>query len=216
MIGRSELQLPDSVHASRPWRIHEILPDFELQDVWALPTPGGPGDFSRLLDLMASGDPSKFSSAPARALFAIRWKLGELLGWDDPDDGLGSRVPSLRGRLPEDLRDGPPLPQFDTLPFESLYLTENEWAGEIANKTVHGVMHLGWVSDPEAPGGFRGEMAVCVKANGLFGRAYMAAIDPFRHYVVYPSMLRQISSRWSRRERVSGSRTARNPGRACP
>jgi len=36
------MMLPDTAHTSRPWRIHEIAADFRLEDVWALPTPGGP------------------------------------------------------------------------------------------------------------------------------------------------------------------------------
>jgi len=78
--------------------------------------------------------------------------------------------------------------------FTSLYLLEDEWAAEIANRTVHGVMHIGWV--PDGAGGYRGEMAVYVKPNGLLGTAYMAAIAPFRHVIVYPSMMRQIEQRW--------------------
>ena len=34
--------------------------------------------------------------------------------------------------------------------------------------------------------------AVLVKPNGLLGAAYMAAIRPFRHLIVYPALLRQI------------------------
>ena len=49
---------------------------------------------------------------------------------------------------------------------------------------MHGVMHIGWV--PDGSGGYRGQMAVFVKPNGLFGTAYMAAIRPFRHLIVYP------------------------------
>ena len=44
-------------------------------------------------------------------------------------------------RLPEDLLDAPG-PDFDALPFTSLYLIEDEFAAEIANRTMHGVMHL--------------------------------------------------------------------------
>ncbi len=84
------MRLPNTAHTSRPWRIHELTRDFRVEDVWALPTPGGPDDFPRLVQLAASLDPSRGSSRAARALFAIRWKLGELFGWDDPDDGLGS------------------------------------------------------------------------------------------------------------------------------
>jgi hypothetical protein len=192
------MKLPNSAHTSRPWRIHELTPDFRLEDVWALPTPGGPDDFPRLVEGFASGDPvEQSSSRVARALWAIRWKVGELLGWDDPDTGVGSRVPTLRDRMPPDLRDAPSGPEFDSLPFTSLYLLEDEWAAETANKTVHGVMHLGWV--PDGTGGYRGQMAILVKPNGLFGNAYMAAIRPFRHLLVYPPVLRQIERDWRAR-----------------
>ena len=186
--------LPSTAHTSRPWRIHELTLDFRLEDVWALPTPGGPDDFPRLVVMMAAFDPAQSSSAAVRALFAIRWKLGELLGWDGPDTGLGSRVPTLRDRLPADLRDAPAGPGSDALPFSTLYLTEDEWAMEIANRTVHGVLHLAWV--PDESGGYRGQMAVLVKPNGLLGAAYMAAIGPFRHLIVYPAMLREIEREW--------------------
>src|SRR5687768_17507797 len=148
------MRLPNSEHTSRPWRIHEITPDFRLEDVWALPTPGGPDDFPRLVQQFASADPSHSLPGAARTLWALRSKIGELLGWDDEDDGVGSRVPTLRDRLPADLRDAPPGPEFDSLPATSLYLLEDEWAAEIANRTVHGVLHLGWV--PDQTGGYRG------------------------------------------------------------
>jgi len=127
----------------------------------------------------------------------VRWKLGALLGWDDEDEGLGGRIGSLKARLPEDLRHTAP-PEFDALPFTSLYLTDDEFAAEIANKTMHGVMHLGWV--PAGPGSdaYRAQMAVLVKPNGLTGKAYMAAIRPFRHLIVYPALMRQGRALWSR------------------
>jgi hypothetical protein len=197
------MRLPNSAHTSRPWRIHEFTRDFRLEDVWALPTPGGPDDFPRLVQLMASSDPSQSSSGAARTLFAIRWKVGGLLGWDGPEASVGSRVPTLRDRLPVDLRDAPSGPDFQALPFTSLYLLDDEWAAEIANRTMHGVMHIGWVADET--GGYRGQMAVYVKPNGLFGTAYMAAIRPFRHLIVYPQMMRETGRNW--RARAGGMRT---------
>jgi hypothetical protein len=192
------MRLPNTAHTSRPWRIHELTRDFRLEDVWALPTPGGrPDDFPRLVEGIASGDPSQSPSRAARILWAIRWKVGELLGWDDPDAGLGSRVPTLRDRLPVDLREAPSGPDFDALPFTSLYLFDDEWAAEIANRTMHGVMHIGWV--PDGTGGYRGQMAILVKPNGLLGAAYMAAIRPFRHLIVYPWIIRQIEREWRAR-----------------
>src|SRR4029453_11113215 len=82
-------RLPNSAHTSRPWRIHVLTPDFRLEDVRALPTPGGAGDFA----------------------------------------GVGSGVPTLRDRLPPDLRASPS-PDVGALPFRSLYLADNEWAAE--------------------------------------------------------------------------------------
>jgi Protein of unknown function (DUF2867) len=76
----------------------------------------------------------------------------------------------------------------------SLYLLDDEWAAEIVNRTVHGVMHIGWVAD--GSGGYRGEMAVYVKPDGLLGHRYMAAIRPFRHLIVYPPLMRQIEKDW--------------------
>jgi hypothetical protein len=190
-------KLPDTAHTSRSWRIHELTRDFRLEDVWALPTPGGPDDFPLLVEGISAGDASETSSRLARFLWATRWKLGELLGWDDPDTGVGSRVPTLRDRIPADLRDAPSGPEFDALPFTSLYLLDDEWAAEVANRTVHGVMHIGWVEDDS--GGYRGQMAVLVKPNGLFGSAYMAAIRPFRHVIVYPAAMRQIGRDWQSR-----------------
>ena len=190
------MRLPNTAHTSRPWRIHELTPDFRVEDVWALQTPGGPGDFQRLVTGIAAGEPTRGASRAARALWAIRWKLGKLPGWDRPDTGLGSRVPTLRDRLPTDLREARG-PDFDALPFTPLYLLDDEFAAEIANRTMHGVLHLGWV--PGGAGGYHGQMAVLVKPNGLLGNAYMAAIRPFRHLIVYPQAIRQIERQWRAR-----------------
>jgi hypothetical protein len=187
------MRLSNTAHTSRPWRIHEFTSDFRLEDVWAMPTPGGPHEFPGLVAMMASGGASGGSSRASRALFALRWKIGELLGWDDPEAGVAGRVPSLRERLPADLRDGPAGPAVGGL-FIPLYLLGDEFAAEIANRTVHGVLHLGWV--PDGSGGYRGQMAVLVKPNGLLGKAYMAAIKPFRLLIVYPALMARIERAW--------------------
>ena len=78
--------------------------------------------------------------------------------------------------------------------FAPLYQTDDEWAAELINQTVHGVIHLGWVTDEG--GGYRGQMAILVKPNGVLGRAYMTAITPFRYLIVYPRMLKEIGRKW--------------------
>jgi Protein of unknown function (DUF2867) len=191
------MKRPNTAHTSQPWRIHEFTPDFRLEDVWALPTPGGPDDFPRLVRQMAAGEP-RGPSVLTRSLWAIRWRLGKVLGWDRPNTGRVLDLPTLRDRLPLDLREGPAGPEFDALPFRSLYLTDNEWAAEIINNTVHGVMHVGWV--PDGAGCYRGQMAVLVKPNGLLGSLYMTMIKPFRYMIIYPALMREIARDWRRND----------------
>ena len=196
------MSLPKSAHTSRPWRIHELTKDFELEDVWKLPTPGGPDDLARLVQWFTTpGD----EPVLLRALFALRWKLGRLFGWDEPDTGVRGRVRSLRERLPADLLEAPRGPDQRSVPgrpdvggapvFSSIYQTRDEWLTEFSNTTVHSLMHIGWVPD-DSGGGYHAQMAVLVKPNGWLGKAYMAAVKPFRYALIYPMLLRSIGRQW--------------------
>ena len=196
--AQSGYRLPVAAHTSRPWRIHEITPDFEVEDVWALPTPGGPHELPRLMSHAVSNNfPDGDAPLPVRIVWEARWILGRVFAWDEHDAGIGARVASLRDRLPADLQTAPPGPDFTDVPMTSVYLLDDEWAAEMANRTVHSVMHIGWV--PDGTGGFRGQMAVLVKPNGWPGAAYMAAIRPFRHLLVYPALMRRIERDWPAR-----------------
>jgi Protein of unknown function (DUF2867) len=197
------MRLPKTAHTSRPWRIHEIAGDFQVEDVWALPTPGGPDDLARLVYQFGSGAGEGVSSGVPHMLFAVRWKLGKLLGWDKSGTGIDGRVRTLRDRLPADLREGPRGPDLPAVSFTSVYLTHDEWVAEFANRTVHAAMHIGWV--PDGAGGYRGQMAVLVKPNGLPGAVYMAFIKPFRYLGVYPTLLRAIGRKW---QASAGERSA--------
>jgi Protein of unknown function (DUF2867) len=190
-----EMRLPITAHTSRPWRIHEVAPDFRVEDVWALPTPGGPGELPRLVSLVVSGhDWPDGAPLIVRFLWEARWKIGRLLGWDERETGLGAQVASLRDRLPPDLRAAPRGPDLPDVSFKSIFLLEDEWAAELANRTVHSIMHIGWV--PDGSGAYRGQMAVLVKPNGRLGAAYMAAIKPFRYLFVYPALMRSVDRAW--------------------
>jgi len=195
------MRLPNSAHEARPWRIRDIVPDFTLEDVWALPVHGGAEDFQALIELMASGDPADGGQSLAtRLLWRIRWRLGSLFGWDEGAGELpipDTNETSLAGRLPDDLRDTAADLAFGSLPFAPLYRTDVEFAAELSNQTVHGVMHLAWVDQGE--GRYQGQMAVYVKPRGRFGKGYMAFIAPFRHWVVYPALMRQIERTWNAR-----------------
>lgn len=199
------MRLPKAAHTSQGWRIDEIAADFKLEDVWELPGRGGPGDFPRLVQLIASFDPARRSSRVSRGLWATRWNLGRLLDWDDPDGGLGSRVTTLRDRLPADLVRRGHGPDFAALPFTPLYVSDDEFAAEIANETMYGVMHIGAVGEQD--GSFRAQMAVLVKTNGHLGDAYMAAIKPLRYLIIYPALMRQGRELWESSGHTSDQRT---------
>lgn len=202
------MKLLKAEHERRPWRIHGLVPDFTLEDVWALPTQGGPDDFQALLDLVGSFDPTATDSRPARFLWDLRDRLGAWLDLgeistsveDEEARGLpipGTAETSLRDRLPPDLRGTSEGFAFDSLPFIPLYRADREAAAEISNRTVHGVAHLSWV---EGEGGrYGGRMAVYVKPRGAFGRGYMALIKPFRYLVVYPALMREVERAWQAR-----------------
>ena len=185
------MKLPNNAHFSRPWRIHELTPDFRLEDVWALPTPGGRDDFPRLVQMVSSFGEARQRHSVVGLLFAVREALGRAFGWDDAADDPAR--PSLRDRLPADLRHSPSTVT-PAMGFTPLYQVDDEWAAELINKTVHGVIHVGWI--PDQSGGYRGQMAILVKPNGLLGRAYMTAITPFRYLIVYPRMLKGVGRKW--------------------
>ena len=207
------MRLPNTAHESHPWRIREIVPDFTLEDVWALPAQGGAGDFQKLLELMASSDPANADSLPARTLWRVRdligrFGLGRISAARGNSTGKlpipGTSETSLSGRLPDDLRDTAVDVDFGSLPFVPLYRTDDEFAAEISNQTVHGVMHLAWVDQGE--GRYQGQMAVYVKPRGAFGKGYMALIRPFRHWIVYPALMRQTERSWRGRSGRVGTR----------
>lgn len=187
------MRLPIAAHTQRPWRIHRIAPDFAVLDVWAYRTPGaGPDDLATVLSAIEASASRDTGPSLTRLLFAVRWKLGELFGWDAEQS-----VPSLIERLPDDLRSPGAGTPMRGLPFTLLFHTRNEVAMEVVNRTVHGVAHLGWVRTRE--GDYQLRMAVLVKPNGVLGRAYLAAIAPFRHLIVYPAMTRQWERAWRER-----------------
>jgi hypothetical protein len=167
--------------------------------VWAFSTPGaGPDDFPAMLSALRAAGGLDKNTPLVRFLFAVRWKLGAVFGWDEPEEGLAGRVESLCDRLPRDLRQDVAGTAVPNTPFTMVYELHDECALELANKTVHDICHLGWV--PTDNGEYELRMAALVKTNGLFGRLYMAAIKPFRYLIVYPALTRQWERAW--RDRI--------------
>lgn len=208
---RENGRIPNSVHESQPWRIREIVPDFTLEDVWALPVEGGAEDFPKLLEMLGSLSPAQSDSSATRFLWELRdrlgawFKLGRITvpAGADPDAATGklpipgTQETSLAQRLPDDLRGTGADADFGSLPFTPLYRTDLESAAELSNQTVHGVAHLAWAD--QGSGRYQGQMAVYVKPRGALGQGYMALIKPFRYLIVYPALMRQFERAWEQR-----------------
>jgi len=191
-------------HRMHPWVIDQIAPDFTLLDVWALPVEGARDDFERFVHISTRFDPASGGSKPSRALFALRARMGRWLGWDDAPNTRP--IPcytetTLSARLPEYLRDSVAVQSAaNTHGFVPIYRTDTEYAAELSNATVHGVLQLTWVEYQTDR--YHGRLAVYVKPRGLFGSTYLMLISPFRHLVVYPALTRQIGRAWNARRPV--------------
>jgi hypothetical protein len=213
------VRLPNSAQEAHPWLIAQIAPDFTLLDVWALPVRGGPDDLDSALELLASFDPANVECSASRALFRLRFRLGAWFGWDDAAKKRpipGCTETTLSARLPNPLRGSAKsrvvsdAMQRAAGGFRPLYRTNDEWAAEISNATVHGVLHLAWVE--QSGGQYRAQMSVYVKPRGRLGEIYLMLIEPFRHLIVYPALMRQIGRAWDARD-VATPSTTRDPQR---
>ena len=80
------MRIPNAAHESRPWRIRDIVPDFSLEDVWALPAHGRAEDFHALVEQTVSADPSRATSLPSRVLWQARDVLGRWFGLGSTSD----------------------------------------------------------------------------------------------------------------------------------
>ena len=176
-------------------RCHTLLSDVPLHDVWAIPLDGGgPGRNIQDARAILFGDRRPSTNVVVRGLFALRWGLGRVFGWDDErhDPLTGSYVNRLaeadraQSRIPPGTREGR---------FRVLYVLGHEALSEIRNATVHAFLALALTP---SPGGYTLYLAIYVKPVSRFTTLYMALIDPFRRIVVYPALGRHAQQRWSR------------------
>jgi hypothetical protein len=136
-----------------------------------------------------------------RWLFGLRAFLGRWLGWDDtPPAPPGSDGPAgspTLARVPAELRarsQVPPGPPEG--PIVVLYALEGESVAEIRNATVHAFSVLALQREGD---GYRGTWAIHVAPVGAITHLYMALIDPFRRWIVYPALLRHVHRVWTDR-----------------
>ena len=170
-------------------RAHHIFQGVPLHEVWKLDLPGG-GDDRKVSDfrtLSLNGKPNWM----VKSLFSLRWFLGKVFGWDRASE---SENDLFRNRLNESDRI---LSSIETGskdgPFTVLYVHTDEAASEIKNKTVHAA--LVWALVPRRDG-YRLYWAIYVQPVGRITALYLQLIAPFRHGIVYPSLLGQLHKKW--------------------
>jgi hypothetical protein len=192
-VNRSRISAAE--YAALPLRVHSLLAHVPLHDVWAVDLPPGPkgatlDTFHRCLRqqrLIERLPPA------ARALFALRFFLGRILRLEDRPTGGGAasfaKGLTLEDRVRSSLAPG----TADGL-FEVVYRFENEILLEIHNRTVHGALLMALL---ETEAGYRFYLAVYVRNTGWITPVYMALIDPFRRWIIYPALLKHILTTWT-------------------
>lgn len=178
-----------------PLRVHSLLAGVALHDVWAvdLPSVHEAVTLQEFRRRMKRKDLGERLSLPSRALIRLRLLAGRMFGWDSepsetPRELFAERLTaqdSARSTVLAGTREGA---------FRVVYSFENEMLLELINRTVHGAALSALA---ETPKGFRFYFAIYVRKRGWITPVYMAAIDPFRRWVIYPEFLRQIKSDWT-------------------
>ena len=182
-------------------RAHSLLADVPVHDVWRVALPGGSegGGPSRTMQdvrsVLQAARRAQPLSLPVRALFGLRWLLGRVFRWDDPVSD--AEAWSFRTRLTQADRHLSII-EPGTLdgPFAVLYVHPTEAVSEVRNATVHAF--LVWALEP-APDGYQLFWAIHVLPVSVWTKPYLALIDPFRRWLVYPALLRRIHEAWSRK-----------------
>ena len=177
-----------------PLRVHQFLAGVPLHDVWAVDLPRArPGitldEFLRAAD----GRPFRPSMA-VRALLSIRFFVGGLLGWDREPDGRLAETFASRLTPTDRSQTLTPVGARESL-FRTVYRFKNEQLLEMTNRTAHAAAVSALV---ETGTTYRLYFAVYVRSVGRLTPFYMALIDPFRRWIVYPSLLRSVRATWNR------------------
>ena len=188
------MRVPVDQFRAEPWHVHGFLADVPLHDVWRIHLEGG-GPGLHLRDFRAAIEERRVRlGAAVRLLFRLRWALGAVFRLEGGERGAALPRVSYVHRLTEAERARslePPGSRRGV--FRLVYEFPDEELDEIVNRTVHGFSFMGMAP---APGGYRVHWAIYVRPVGALTRPYMALIDPFRHRLVYPSLVRTFERAW--------------------
>lgn len=174
-------------------RVHGFLAGVPLHDVWALDLPRTRSGITLDEFLRRSGALQCSLSPFARGLLNIRLFVGRLLGWDREPAASAWESFTTRLTAADRSQSLAPAGAPDGL-FRVVYRFEDEQLVELINRTAHAAALSALVEMGDA---YRFYFAVYVRSVGRFTPLYMALIDPFRKWIVYPSLLRGLYDRWN-------------------
>jgi hypothetical protein len=177
------------------FRVHAFLADVPLHDVWAVDLPG----FRKGITLYefrartSKDDALRRVSWPTRVLFGLRFLIGRVLGLESKPRG-SRRVYFADWLNGEDRAASLVLAGTPDGLFRVVYCFENEILLEVVNRTAHGAL----MSALQQTGiGYRLYFAVYVRKVSWITPMYMTLIDPFRRWIVYPAIVREIQRSWA-------------------
>ena len=187
-----------------PLRVHDVLAGVPLHDVWAVDLPRTRPGITLDAFLRATGARPFRPSFMVRALLAIRFAIGRPLGWDrEPDPSVRETFASRLTTA--DMSNTLALPGTPQGLFRVVYRFENEQLLEVINRTVHAAALSALV---ETAHGYRLYFGVYVRSIGWRTPIYMTLIDPFRKWIVYPSLLRSVRETWKELPFIAADRIA--------
>jgi hypothetical protein len=176
-----------------PLRVHTFLADVPLHDVWAVDLPTHRNDIT-LFEFVRLASHGRTSKLPplARLLIRLRLFLGRSCRLDgEPKDALaasfGSRL-TAEDRARSFVVSGTP----EGL-FRVVYRFENEQLLEIQNRTVHAAALSALAKRTDS---YRFYFAIYVRQRTWITPFYMGLIDPFRKWIIYPALLKNIRANW--------------------
>ncbi len=173
-------------------RVHDLLNDVPLQDVWSVDLPGGKaGCTLRDVPGLLPQPEDRDVGWAVRSLFRLRQWLGRVFRWDKREPLSKSYASRLGEEDRRRSRTPPGAPGIG--PFRVIYEFETESLAEVRNATVHAFLST---SLQTLPDGYRVWIGIFVKPVGRGTGAYMALIGPFRHWIIYPALLRRMRRRW--------------------
>jgi Protein of unknown function (DUF2867) len=189
-------QISPTEFQALPLRVHTLLAEVPLHDVWAVDLPKY-RDGITLFEFLHQGGLCGTARLPAmaRALMSLRLFLGRIFRLEDePKDALAA---SFVCRLtPDDCARSLVVSGTREGLFRAVYRLKNEQLLEIQNRIVRAAALNALVERAES---YRFYFAVYVRPGTRISRIYMGLIDPFRKWIVYPAMLKTVRTRWDQR-----------------